>query len=32
MDMPYVLAAMVAFVLIIEMCFHNDDDGGGALA
>lgn len=32
MDMPYVLAAMVTLVLVVAMCFHNDDDGGGAFA
>ena len=32
MDMIYVMSAMVAFVLVIAMCFHGDDDGGGAFA
>ena len=29
MDMIYVMSAMVAFVLAVAMCFHDDDDGGG---
>ena len=32
MDMIYVMSAMVAFVLVIAMCFHDDDGGGGAFA
>lgn len=32
MDMIYVMSAMVAFVLVVAMCFHDDDDGGGAFA
>lgn len=32
MDMIYVMSAMVAFVFVVAMCFHDDNDGGGAFA
>lgn len=29
MDTIYVMSIIIAFVFVVAMCFHDDNDGGG---